>query len=192
VTPGVALERDARGHQMVFTRAALDILLDLYRNDLFRSCNLGTCFDHGAPFAASLAGDLYFSRDALVKFRRHEGATSDAGQGDVSGVGRDLADRLAARARVMSWRADMIEKTLAILDAHAVDAARDLKASRAAYAAYGALAKKRMALAADANMISRATALPVIASAALRDGADAKDIAADFLTALRGAPMTKH
>ena len=189
--PGVSFKRHAWGHQMIFTRRALEILLALYRNDEFRACGLGTCFDHGVPFAASLAGDLHYTKDPQVKFRRHDGASSDAGQGEKAGAGEGVSGRLGARAAQMRWRSEIINRALAILDADIIEGARDQNASRAAYSAHQTLADKRATLAEDDNVFARAGAFFGLAGAAARDGARIRDFAADALTVVHGGARSR-
>jgi glycosyltransferase involved in cell wall biosynthesis len=67
------------GHQMVFSRQAFAAMTRITRSTVRSVADCGGCFDGSLLFAAGMVGDICFVEDELVKFRRHDRATSPAG-----------------------------------------------------------------------------------------------------------------
>jgi glycosyltransferase involved in cell wall biosynthesis len=187
--PGVFARFDAWGHQMVFDRAALGVLFELYERDAFRKTPLGSCFDLGIPFAASLVGDLVVMREPLIRFRRHAKATT--GTGRQKAGARGLRARIARRAARLIGRKAALESALLVLDSCPVKGARALRDSRRAYADALALAERRARLAETPGVFNRLAQAPGLARHAQRHNRayrdlQMKDAVGDLITVVCG------
>ena len=81
------------GHQMMFRRAVLDVMVALRPiAQRISTTGLFDSFDRYIPFCASMVGPIAIVPEPLVRFRRHGGATS--------GAGLAIADRPPLRRRV--------------------------------------------------------------------------------------------
>jgi hypothetical protein len=189
--PGVSLRLDCWGHQIVFDRPTLDVLLEFYECDAFRNSTLGDCFDRGIPFAASLTGDLHAKKQALIKFRRHAGATTGAGISSPEKRARGVAGRVAGRASMLAWREDALRAAVSVLETCEVAGAKSIERSRRAYVDALALVARRLQLARTERFSARIAQMPqlvwhMFAQNLSYGDFKLKDLAADFLTAVYG------
>lgn len=196
--PGVSVKLSCWGHQTVFDRPALKNLLQLHECGVFQKSILGRNFDCGIPFAASLAGDLYAMRAALVKFRRHATALTPTAKTPPKGKG--VSARVAERLARLDWRAAAMTEALDVIGACPMDGARALEQSRRAYADYDALIERRVRLGKTPGIFARAAKLPGLyawmVESAQRDEFKLKELAADLLTVVyagaESAPPRRH
>jgi len=191
--PAAAFHMHCWGHQVIFDRTALNLLLQFYECDVFRNNDLGTCFDHGIPFAASLTGDLCFKKEPLIKFRRHAAATSDAAVGPLRQAG--LARRVAERLVRLAGRKDRLNAALTAIDACSVHGAKSIEISRQAFADDLEVVTRGLRLGSTNGMLARLAQLPQLALSLVRNRAQGgfrfKDLAADCLTALYAGQMRR-
>ena len=188
--PAVSFQMHAWGHQMLFSRAALEVLLALYDDEGFRDSELGDCFDYGIPFAASLVGDLCYKKAPHVLFRRHAGATSSAGL-DAPAAGRDIRARLNGRAERLAERARRLELALKTIGGPHLGRVRSAPRSAQVHDDMLGLTRRRVRLAMAKRLARRAAQLPGLAVDAVRVGRpltlQSKELIADMLTVLFGA-----
>ena len=189
--PSVSFRQHAWGHQMTFTRQVRDVLFQLYQDKRFAASSLGTCFDHGIPFASSLVGDLYFMRRPLLKFRRHALATSPAGKNEGSSDLKRFRDRLSARADRMHWRGDVLDAGLHALEG--LDSAQisNKTASLKTYGVHKTLAVARARMALSNSLLLRISSFLSVSRKSLEEGFQPREFIIDLLTAFFGAADLK-
>jgi glycosyltransferase involved in cell wall biosynthesis len=191
--PAVSLKMHSWGHQMLFRREALDVLLHLYSRDDFREMELGRNFDLNIPFAASLVGGLTLGHEPQIHFRRHASATSPAGisNGSQSGLSDLLSKRVSGYIEKKMLLAEITVLLSEMPDGLAKNAARSLEQ----YSSYLQLMERRIALAHDGSMLSRAARIPGLLLFSMRnhssDEKALKNAAADMLTVFYGHPQGK-
>ncbi len=190
--PGVFMRFDAWGHQLLFDRAALNVLFELFECNVFRRSSLGLSFDFGIPFAASLVGDMCVKREPLIRFRRHASATTGAGRRPAARP-RGLKARLASHAERLSHRKAALESAVEVLGECPPKEARAPGDSRRAYEDALALASRRIRLAETPGVLRRLAQAPELAwhaqlqNLAYRD-LRFKDAVGDLMTLVCGAP----
>lgn len=186
--PAVSTKHHCWGHQMIFDRPSLEVLLSFYESEDFRRTGYGTCFDYGIPFSAGLVGSLHVLGAPLVKFRRHQSATTGAGL-DVGGAKAGLSARLAERVERLRFQEKMTQAAVMLIDECPPAGAKLLSASRDAYENALELLARRARLSATRGFFGRCAQLPGIAVAALFNNPTRidfrfKELAADVLTVL--------
>ena len=156
----------AFGHQMLFRRAVLNVMLAIrpIAQEL-NSDGVVVSFDRYIPLCASLLGGITVLPEPLILFRRHASATSEAGGGAqirtrreraAIAIARDLADTRETRA--------IVEAALAQGLVPAEPAGRLATALRSRNAALIKLAR----LEAEPSRFGRLRRLPSVLTALLR------------------------
>ncbi len=178
------------GHQLVVRRDVIDALLQLHQSGDFRDSQIGCNFDVTLPFVASLLGDAVYSNEPQVLFRRHEDATSPAGNELVQSH-TTLASRVARRNAALRDDVVLLRDMVALVrEASFVGAAEKARCLQA-YRDKLHLLERRLDLSEASSMLMRLLRLPSILYGQSRVGFNTgrvlKDLAADLLAIVYGS-----